>query len=145
MSSSAALIAHFEGIAQAHHANYDSSHTFDHVQRVLRLSLAICASLNAVPSSSDSVSAPPACATLVVHLAAVAHDLVDKKYLPSGSTLTAEEHLKPLWVGYEEVITEEQRRLVERIVDNVSYSKEVKRLKNGEETEWHRTCKELHW
>lgn len=81
----------------------------------------------------------------MVHLAALAHDLIDAKYLPAGSTTTAAEHLAPHWKGFETVISAEQRETVERVVDNVSYSKEVKRIKAGEETEWHRTCGELHW
>ncbi|ORY77249.1 hypothetical protein BCR35DRAFT_292314 [Leucosporidium creatinivorum] len=130
--SPATLIAHFEAIARAHHSNYDPSHDYHHITRVVSFSLLLSRSL---PSPVDS---------LVIHLSALAHDLIDKKYLPPGSTLTAAEHLAPHWKGFEEIISAEQRALVERIVDNVSYSKEVKRIKNGEETEWHRSCRELH-
>ena len=44
-----------------------------------------------------------------------------------------------------DVISEERKRLVERVVESVSYSNEVKRLKEGKQTEWHETCLELHW
>lgn len=141
MSSTSALISHFEATARSHHSQYDCSHDIHHIQRVVAQSLSICRSINA----SDPSSTSPKGDEVVVHLAALAHDLIDKKYLPPGSSVTAAEHLAPLWVGHEEVITEEQRRLVERIVDNVSYSKEVKRIAKGEETDWHRECRELHW
>ena len=55
---------------------------------------------------------------------------------------------EPFWTEFSnDEITPEQRRLVERIVDNVSYSKEVKRMRGelGGITEWHQTCRELHW
>jgi uncharacterized protein len=131
--SRASLIAHFQSVAQSHHQNYDPSHDYHHIQRVVSLSLLIARSLSPAPD------------TLVIHLAALAHDLIDAKYLPPGSSITAAEHLAEHWKGFERVISAEQRGLVERVVDNVSYSKEVKRLKAGEETEWHRSCRELHW
>lgn len=59
--------------------------------------------------------------------------------------MTAFERLTDFWSEWsEEIISDERRRLVERIVENVSYSKEIKRIKNGEQTEWHETCLELH-
>ena len=51
----------------------------------------------------------------------------------------------PFWAERGEGVSEERRRLVEEVVGNVSYSKEVKRVGKGEETEWHRSCQELHW
>lgn len=137
--STSALISHFEETARVHHARYDCSHDIHHIQRVVAQSLSICRSINASSSSSPKVD------ELVVHLAALAHDLIDKKYLPRGSSVTAAEHLAPLWTEYEDVISEEQRRLVEQIVDNVSYSKEVKRIALSGQTQWHLTCLELHW
>ena len=148
MSPTSALVAHFEETARSHHLNYDSSHDFYHIQRVVAQSLSICWSINAESGSSSadsSSSSSPKVDELVVHLAALAHDLIDKKYLPAGSSVTASEHLAPLWKGHEAVITEDQRRTVEQIVDNVSYSKEVKRIARGEETDWHKDCRELHW
>lgn len=32
-----------------------------------------------------------------------------------------------------------------KIVDNISYRKEVKRITGGLQTPWHETCLELHW
>ncbi|GAA5889314.1 hypothetical protein JCM8208_007838 [Rhodotorula glutinis] len=127
-----------EQLARTHHARYDPSHDFHHVTRVRGLALAIARSLVAAdPSSQVDL--------LVVELAALAHDFLDQKYT-SGPVSTPREHLdEHLWTGLtDDDVSHDQRRLVERIVDNVSYSKEVKRINNGEQTEWHLSCLELH-
>ncbi|GAA5977266.1 hypothetical protein JCM10908_004914 [Rhodotorula pacifica] len=138
-----ALIRAAELRAQAHHAQYDPSHDFYHVDRVRRLALSIAHS----HSRDDSLDVD----VLVIELAALFHDLIDAKYLPKegGPAPTARTTLAPFWQRHDNavdspVVDEERRRLVERIVENVSYSKEVKRIKAGEETEWHRACRELH-
>lgn len=124
-----------EAVARAHHARYDPSHDFHHITRVRGLALAIARSL-APQQQPDPV---------VVELAALFHDLLDKKYLPEPIP-TAREHLAPFWDEHGRTdVSDEQRRLVERIVENVSYSKEVKRIAAGQQTEWHLTCPELHW
>jgi uncharacterized protein len=130
---SESLLAAAEAVARAHHSKYDPSHDFHHITRVRATALSIARSL---PTSPD---------LLVVELAALFHDLIDAKYLPKGVSVTAEEHLQEFWKGWEEQVTREQQVLVARIVDNVSYSKEIKRAKAGLDTEWHRTCLELHW
>ncbi|KAM0752176.1 hypothetical protein T439DRAFT_379279 [Meredithblackwellia eburnea MCA 4105] len=128
------LVLAAEATARAHHAKYDPSHDFHHVQRVRHLSLSIARSLSPLPD------------LLVVELAALLHDMLDRKYLPPGKeSLTAREHLEGFWVPWDDVvISQERRRLVERIVENVSYSKEVKRIKEGKQTQWHEQCPELH-
>ncbi|KWU43474.1 hypothetical protein RHOSPDRAFT_13076, partial [Rhodotorula sp. JG-1b] len=118
---------------------YDPSHDFYHVDRVRRLALAIAHSLHGVD-------------LLVVELAALFHDLIDAKYLPKNAPKpTARETLDPFWSQHDDddnadhqILNEERRRLIERIVDNVSYSKEVKRIAAGQQTEWHLSCLELH-
>lgn len=139
----AALVAAAQLRAQAHHKQYDPSHDFYHVDRVRRLALAIAHSLHGVD-------------LLVVELAALFHDLIDAKYLPKNAPKpTARETLDPFWSQHDDddddddadhqILNEERRRLIERIVDNVSYSKEVKRIAAGQQTEWHLSCLELHW
>ncbi|GAA6030358.1 hypothetical protein JCM8097_009069 [Rhodosporidiobolus ruineniae] len=142
-SSSSRLVQAAESLARAHHERYDPSHDFHHVTRVRRQALAIARSLSS-DSSSSSSEAPVD--LLVVELAAFFHDLVDKKYLPAGADPAAQGVLEPFWAqeDAEGELSEQQRRLVERVVDNVSYSKEVRRIKAGEQTEWHLTCRELH-
>ena len=129
-----------EQLARTHHARYDPSHDFHHVTRVRGLAIAIARSVSAAdPSAQVDL--------LVVELAALAHDLLDKKYLPIGRVPTPREHLdEHLWTGLsQDDVSDDPRRLVERVVDNVSYSKEVKRIANGDQTEWHLSCLELHW
>lgn len=80
-----------------------------------------------------------------MELAAIFHDLTDKKYLPPGATpVDASTRLRE-WFSDNEGLEDDRRTLVCRIVDNVSYSKEVKRIAAGQETDWHRSCPELHW
>ncbi|GAA6015433.1 hypothetical protein JCM11491_000430 [Sporobolomyces phaffii] len=130
------VIAAAEHLARSHHAQYDPSHDFHHVSRVTRLALVVAASLS------------PPVDQLVVHLAALFHDLLDRKYLPRDEPApTPPERLAPFWSAFSPAdVSPEQRALVEQIIDNVSYSKEVKRLDGelGGITPWHAECRELH-
>ena len=82
---------------------------------------------------------------LVVELAALFHDLHDSKYASQTANIWDDLHdrffAEQLASG---AISEEQARLVAKICENVSYSKEVKRVKNGQQTLWHDSCLELH-
>jgi hypothetical protein len=129
------LLAASHALAEAHHAQYDSSHDIHHVNRVVSLSLALARTL-------------PAVDLLVVELAARFHDLLDAKYMPAGVPVpSARDHLRSFWDANdtEGETSGEQRALVEKVMENVSYSKEVKRIKAGAVTDWHRECLELHW
>jgi uncharacterized protein len=130
----------------SHHSKYDPSHDIQHVYRVVSLSLLIAKS---IPSSS-SID------LLAVTFSALVHDLLDKKYLPLQSTsATGFTRLESFWSNIDEqgwrvVIGEERRRLIEQIMENVSYSKEVKRLARRRSSDaiddvWFNTCLELHW
>jgi len=82
---------------------------------------------------------------LVVELAALFHDLHDSKY--ASITTSAWDDLKDRFFNqYLETgaISEDRARLVCKICENVSYSKEVKRIAAGLQTPWHETCVELH-
>ncbi|KAL8290497.1 hypothetical protein RQP46_002755 [Phenoliferia psychrophenolica] len=127
------MILAAESLARAHHSQYDPSHDFHHVARVRSLSLSIA---NSLPTPPD---------LLVVNLAALFHDLLDRKYLPKEMIeVTAQDHLAGFWALWPGAISEERQRLVERVVENVSYTKEVKRIREGKQTDWHKTCLELH-
>ncbi|KAK4700327.1 uncharacterized protein P7C70_g5924, partial [Phenoliferia sp. Uapishka_3] len=128
------LILAATAVARQHHAQYDPSHDFYHVSRVEKLAISIGRSL---PKPEPDF--------LVITLAALFHDLLDSKYQPKGEPVpTAKEKLSQFWAGWGEVIDSERQTLVERIVENVSYSKEIKRIKEGKQTKWHMDCLELH-
>jgi len=44
-----------------------------------------------------------------------------------------------------QVIAKEAKMQIMKIVENISYSKEVKRIAEGLQTPWHESCLELHW
>lgn len=74
----------------------------------------------------------------------------DSKYAAAnGSTSSStwddlNERFFSKYVATSDIMDEQRARLVCRICDNVSYSKEAKRIKAGEQTPWHEQCKELH-
>jgi len=47
--------------------------------------------------------------------------------------------------SHQEIISTDQAERIAKIIENVSYSKEVKRMAAGQQTSWHETCLELHW
>jgi uncharacterized protein len=82
---------------------------------------------------------------LVVELAALFHDLHDSKYASQTASIWDDLHDRFFATHLEHgTISEERARLVARVCENVSYSKEVKRIKNGLQTPWHDDCLELH-
>ena len=77
---------------------------------------------------------------LVVELAALFHDLFDAKYT---SVNTKEELDIPSWL-LAHGVEEDQSSLILKIIANVSYSKEIVLRGNGNWTQWHENCIELH-
>lgn len=136
---------------------YDPSHDYAHVLRVTLLSLRLAKSQNSKAGIQLDLQ--------VVTLAALFHDLLDSKYLPAGQTFPSpRQFLAKFWLENDgkligrldasgrvvaaqgtsngsDAISDEQKRLVERIIDNVSYSKEIKEIPS----EWTKECGELHW
>ncbi|KAF4580349.1 hydrolase [Ophiocordyceps camponoti-floridani] len=104
-----ALIAKTTDYVRSYMANYDGSHDFSHIQRVLRMALHIQAR---TPASSRGI----------VVLCALLHDVGDAKYLPTGqdgSRLVADV-LRSL--GAEDALSEK----VQAVCLGVSYSAEVR-------------------
>lgn len=91
--------------------DYDASHDFSHIQRVLRLALHIAESARADAEKAYDVQ--------LVQLAALLHDVGDRKYAAPGHSAT------PI---YDFLISvdagEETSRTVQLIADCVSFSKE---------------------
>jgi uncharacterized protein len=77
---------------------------------------------------------------LVIELAALFHDIHDSKYEKLNNADGID--LVP-WMS-QHGVSERQSSLIVAIVNNVSYSKEVKRRGTPAWTEWHDTCIELH-
>ncbi|UZJ55962.1 hypothetical protein CBS101457_005282 [Exobasidium rhododendri] len=132
--------------------DHDPSHDWHHVQRVrlMALNLSRCRSL-AGDEDGNGID------KVVLELAALFHDLCDAKYLPphSAASITASSVISPFMQRYIEakVITPEQVKLVYRIVDSTSWSKEearIDRVKRGNKSagdemqmEWEGGCPEF--
>ncbi|KAI0390109.1 HD domain-containing protein [Xylariaceae sp. FL0594] len=97
---------------EAYMANYDGSHDFNHIQRVLGLAKHIHA------HDSHASARDP----LVVVLSALLHDVGDKKYLKPGED--ASSLIRDLLVSYG--ATEELATKVQTVCLGVSYSSEIK-------------------
>ncbi|KAK6333799.1 hypothetical protein TWF730_003982 [Orbilia blumenaviensis] len=122
------LLSETHAFAKAYMARYDSSHDFSHVLRVLNLALHI-AQAEQKRLQSVALVAPPATKvaplydTTIVTLAALLHDVGDKKYIKEGEN-NDEFPVKTFLVGCG--ASEALGERVQTIVDGVSYSKEIK-------------------
>ncbi|KAI0554531.1 HD domain-containing protein [Xylaria curta] len=106
------LIKSVTEYVESYMANYDGSHDFNHIQRVLGLAKHIHTN---TPNASERDP-------LVVILSALLHDVGDKKYLKPGED--ASSLVNDLLVSYG--ATEELAKKVQTICLGVSYSSEIK-------------------
>ncbi|KAI0434485.1 HD domain-containing protein [Xylaria sp. FL1042] len=106
------LIATVTKYVEAYMANYDGSHDFNHIQRVLGLAKYIH-----THAANMSERDP-----LAVILSALLHDVGDKKYLKPGED--ASSLVNDLLISYG--ANEELARKVQAICLGVSYSSEIK-------------------
>ncbi|KIK55110.1 hypothetical protein GYMLUDRAFT_248911 [Collybiopsis luxurians FD-317 M1] len=118
-------------------ARYDPSHDAFHVQRVRKTALAIA---NALPVTPD---------LLTVELAALLHDVLDKKYVTPEEAADPYSFFVPLFQSAAknsgiDIIGDGRARQIALIVDNVSWSTEKKLRAAGKWTKWHDECVELH-
>ncbi|KAI0152780.1 HD domain-containing protein [Xylariaceae sp. FL1272] len=111
-STSDHLVKAVTKYVETYMANYDGSHDFNHIQRVLGLAKHLHARA-AGASDRDP---------LIVTLSALLHDVGDKKYLKPGED--ASTLVKDLLVSYG--ATEELALKVQTICLGVSYSSEIK-------------------
>lgn len=84
---------------------------------------------------------------LVVELAALLHDVLDKKYVAEEDAADPYAFFLPFFTSVSEhvdLVSDGRARQVVNVVDNVSWSTESKLLKAGKITAWHQTCIELH-
>ncbi|KAL5504277.1 hypothetical protein ACEPAH_8351 [Sanghuangporus vaninii] len=116
-------------------AKYDPSHDAHHVQRVRRTALAIANSCVPKPD------------LLVIELAALLHDVLDKKYVSPQAAIDPCAFFKPFFESVEshvDLLSDGRATLLVKIIENVSWSTEKKLCAQGEITDWHKTCLELH-
>jgi uncharacterized protein len=121
------FIPSVEKLVQESMAHFDPSHDHLHVFRVRKMAMRLAAR-------------EPQIDLLVVELAALGHDLTDHKYNNDQSVIDAFSNLM-----VENGVSEDQRLTILKIIDNTSYSKEKRLKASGEWTQWHESCKELHW
>ncbi|OAQ98988.1 hypothetical protein LLEC1_05490 [Akanthomyces lecanii] len=103
------LIARVTDYVKEYMSHYDSSHDFNHITRVVRLAQHIQAR---TPSTSRDI----------VTLAALLHDVGDKKYLRPGEDASRLIHATLRSLGAGDALAEE----VQAICLGVSYSSEIK-------------------
>lgn len=106
------LIASVTKYVEAYMANYDGSHDFNHIQRVLGLA-------KYIHSHADNASERD---PQVVILSTLLHDVGDKKYLKPGED--ASSLVNDLLVSYG--APEELAKRVQAVCLGVSYSSEIK-------------------
>lgn len=82
-------------------------------------------------------------------LAALLHDVLDKKYVKSEEAADPYSFFLPLFQAAAkesniDIIADGRARLIALIVDNVSWSTETKLKAADQWSEWHDSCVELH-
>lgn len=88
---------------------------------------------------------------LTVELAALMHDLLDKKYVPPSASADPFGYFLPFFKrlaekteGEVDLLSDGRAKHISRIVENVSWTNEKRLKAEGKWTEWHETCSELH-
>ncbi len=86
---------------------------------------------------------------LTIELAALLHDVLDKKYVSAEEAADPYAFFLPFFEQAAsesglDLVADGRARAIARIVDNVSWSTEKKRLAAGQIESWHRECVELH-
>ncbi|KAJ2107143.1 hypothetical protein GGI16_001651 [Coemansia sp. S142-1] len=129
------IVQSTEGFVREYMSKYDCSHDWQHVQRVVRQALAL--------AKSEAQHRP--LDMLVVHIAALLHDVDDAKYRQKGEpAFSSKKFLQDAGLDCE------CAELVCRVVDAVSFRKELlanEQDKNGtsdpDERQWRQGCPEL--
>lgn len=113
----AQLVAEATAYAQEWMSQYDASHDWSHVQRVLNMALRLMREERARTGNVQLYN------ETVVTLAALLHDVGDRKYMRPGSTVDAKTLVHGFLTG--KGADQELAHDVQNIVNHVSYSNEV--------------------
>ena len=108
------------------------------VQRVRKNAMAIARSVMEAGQKPD---------LLVVELAALMHDMADKKYVSAELAADPLAFFSPMLQLPDreiDLVADGRAELVAKVVVNVSWTTETKLIATGKITEWHKTCVELH-
>lgn len=86
---------------------------------------------------------------LVVELAALLHDVLDKKYVSESQAADAYAYFIPFFHSLSsehglDLISDGRARQIVKVIENVSWTTEKKLRDAGKIEEWHNACVELH-
>ncbi|KAI0711975.1 hypothetical protein C8T65DRAFT_574795 [Cerioporus squamosus] len=140
----AVIVAAAEKLMVETMARYDPSHDAYHVQRVRKTALQLARTVTA--TLADDLKKPD---LLTIELAALLHDVLDKKYVSAEAAADPYAFFLPFFQNAAlesglDLVKDGRARTIARIVDNVSWSTEKKRRAAGQIEDWHRQCVELH-
>lgn len=135
MADNTTIVRKTEEFVRKYMSRYDCSHDWQHIRRVVRQALAL--------AKAEQRNQPVD--MLVVHLAALLHDVDDDKYRQQGQQLfSTEGFLTDLGLG------DERAALVCRVIGSVSFRKELFAMErdeqgtsDAEERQWRQQCVEL--
>ncbi|KAG8681963.1 hypothetical protein FRC12_020099 [Ceratobasidium sp. 428] len=131
----AAVVAAAEALMEETMKKYDPSHDALHVYRVRKTALALARSQTPQPD------------LLVVELAALLHDVLDKKYVSAAEAADPYNAFRPFFervVSHVDLLGDGRARLIVRVIENVSWTTEKKLRAESKLGPWHDACVELH-
>ncbi|TFK49617.1 hypothetical protein OE88DRAFT_1682664 [Heliocybe sulcata] len=122
-------------------ARYDPSHDAFHVERVRKTALHLARTVSQTPGRQPDL--------LTVELAALLHDVLDKKYVTAAKAADPYAYFLPFFNEWRDasgidLVNDGRAKEIAEIIDNVSWSTEKKRRQTGEWGPWHEQCIELH-
>ncbi|KAH7341233.1 hypothetical protein B0J17DRAFT_693671 [Rhizoctonia solani] len=130
-----AVIAAAEELMEKTMKKYDPSHDAYHVNRVRRTAVALAKAQTPQPD------------LLVVELAALLHDVLDKKYVTAEEAADPHAYFRPFFESVKEevdLLADGRGRLIVRVIENVSWTTEKKLRAENKLEPWHESCVELH-
>ncbi|KAG8706913.1 hypothetical protein FRC08_000802, partial [Ceratobasidium sp. 394] len=131
----AAVVAAAEALMEETMKKYDPSHDAQHVYRVRKTALALARSQTSQPD------------LLVVELAALLHDVLDKKYVSALEAANPDIVFRPFFervAPHVDLLSDGRARLVVRVIENVSWTTEKKLREENKLEAWNDSCVELH-